>query len=345
MVTDARGHVVPAGSEAPKRQAFLDLSDSINDVRPVADQAGADALVADLVANDIDPTGTTVWLQDVDQVEVYDGTTWHTLPTDESLDGLILKIMSTKPVATDGDTAYPLGWSFMYLTGDDSRAGGWPQAGNFWRVFTYKVAAGNVFQYLTRASPNTNQLLYRNWASGKWSPWTGSGPFAQAAGTATVSGIKAGTSGSTLVTFPTNLFTDAPYITLALYSSIPGERFVSHINKSRTGVTICGGYTGASSNTLDYYVSWNAVQMEGPAQNVALRAARSAPFAFAAEPPEPEPDATVTCPTPGCENEGIPIEVVSTWTDEEGGVHTVGSIECGVCGADITSTLVPIEGS
>jgi hypothetical protein len=46
--------------------------------------------------------------------------------------------------------------------------------------------------------------------------------------------------------------------------------------------------------------------------------------------------ATVTCHTDGCENNGIPIEMDLTFTDDEDNVHTVGSVSCGPCGQPIT---------
>jgi hypothetical protein len=48
---------------------------------------------------------------------------------------------------------------------------------------------------------------------------------------------------------------------------------------------------------------------------------------------------TVTCNTGGCANAGIPIELDLTWTDEEGGIHTVGAVACGVCGQSITDIV------
>jgi hypothetical protein len=46
--------------------------------------------------------------------------------------------------------------------------------------------------------------------------------------------------------------------------------------------------------------------------------------------------ATVTCRTDGCGNEGIGLDVATTWTDEEGTEHAVATVVCGVCGQEIT---------
>lgn len=49
----------------------------------------------------------------------------------------------------------------------------------------------------------------------------------------------------------------------------------------------------------------------------------------------------VICHTEGCGNEGVPIELATTWTDEEGGVHDVGAVICGACGQPITDITNP----
>lgn len=51
---------------------------------------------------------------------------------------------------------------------------------------------------------------------------------------------------------------------------------------------------------------------------------------------------TVICHTEGCANNGLPIELATTWVDEEGGVHDVGAVVCGVCGQTITD-ITPSE--
>ena len=47
----------------------------------------------------------------------------------------------------------------------------------------------------------------------------------------------------------------------------------------------------------------------------------------------------VTCQTEGCANVGIPIEIATTWTDDEGIEHTVDAVVCGVCGQTIEDAL------
>jgi len=44
----------------------------------------------------------------------------------------------------------------------------------------------------------------------------------------------------------------------------------------------------------------------------------------------------VTCHTPGCANEGIPIDLNLTYTDDDGQTQTVDAVACGVCGNPIT---------
>lgn len=50
--------------------------------------------------------------------------------------------------------------------------------------------------------------------------------------------------------------------------------------------------------------------------------------------------ATVTCHTPGCSNDGLPIPgIPTTWTDDDGATHPVNSITCGGCGVPITDVV------
>lgn len=39
----------------------------------------------------------------------------------------------------------------------------------------------------------------------------------------------------------------------------------------------------------------------------------------------------VTCQTPGCENQGIPLEIADTWTDQDGTQNPVTVVQCGPC--------------
>jgi hypothetical protein len=46
--------------------------------------------------------------------------------------------------------------------------------------------------------------------------------------------------------------------------------------------------------------------------------------------------ATVTCHTDGCGNAGIGLEVDLFWTDSDGTVYPIDTVQCGVCGEPIT---------
>ncbi len=39
----------------------------------------------------------------------------------------------------------------------------------------------------------------------------------------------------------------------------------------------------------------------------------------------------VTCTTPGCENEGIALEIADHWQDLDGTLHPVTVVQCGPC--------------
>jgi hypothetical protein len=45
---------------------------------------------------------------------------------------------------------------------------------------------------------------------------------------------------------------------------------------------------------------------------------------------------TVMCRTEGCENAGHAIEMTLDYTDDEGNPARVDSVQCGVCGNEIT---------
>lgn len=245
-----------------------------------------------------------------------------------ALDTNTLIRMSSKPVAADPDSAYPLGWSFMYLTGTESAAGGWPQPGNFWRVFTFKVSANNTFQYLVRATASVSTVLYRNYASGAWSPWSGNGPFAKASGIASFGTVTAGSSKSVAVTYPANRFTQVPVTLASAITGTPHARNASTSPGGTTGVNVYFGNSG-SSDVTDAQAYWAAEQASSSSGGFSTFAALA----------DAGPDSTVTCPTEGCENEGIAIPVNSTWTDDDGVEHPMDGFECGPCGTNLTDTL------
>lgn len=131
------------------------------------------------------------------------------------------------------------------------------------------------------------------------------------------------------VTFPSGLFEVAPIVVIGPRTSAPQNRSMW----GAIGVTTSGfqAYTYYGGDATDLGGAWVAVQ---PAGAVAMMAARTTAAAA-------EAMITVTCPTPGCWNEGVPITLPGTWTDEDGNVHQVDSVQCGVCGADITDTMTP----
>jgi hypothetical protein len=84
MALDARRHVVPAPTEAPRRAAFDDLSLSVRDIVYVADVADRDQLVADLTAAGLGPAADRplyVHRADLPGLEwSTDAQTWHQVP-------------------------------------------------------------------------------------------------------------------------------------------------------------------------------------------------------------------------------------------------------------------------
>lgn len=162
-----------------------------------------------------------------------------------------------------------------------------------------------------------------------------------AAGTVQVTGITVGNAQSVTVTFPAGRFTNDVYITIGMYTSTPAQRWAAHANKSPTSVQIVGAYTGQSSS-ISLWISWAAVQVDPPTELLAARAAGTSSDDGLRTDPD---NATATCPTAGCSNQGIPIPIATNWTDEEGVTHQVSGVVCGVCGADISADVAPIDGA
>lgn len=154
------------------------------------------------------------------------------------------------------------------------------------------------------------------------------GFVAIAAGGQTVGAIDAnGGSRSFTVTFPTGRFDRTP-VPAQLIGSIRASFGISSITTQSMTVV---GYNFTAVNAGSALTRWIALQ---PLPADALQV-------FATEPAD---DSTITCPTDGCGNQGIPIAVPSTWTDEEGAQHPIDEFFCGVCGTDISSTLTPAGG-
>lgn len=77
--TDARGHTVPLGSDAPRRQTLLDLSLSIPSVRTCTSLAAANQHVAALRNAGVtasDSSVILVWRTDLAVITAWNGKTW-----------------------------------------------------------------------------------------------------------------------------------------------------------------------------------------------------------------------------------------------------------------------------
>lgn len=75
MGTDARKHTVPLAGETPRRQAFNDLSLSINDIVPIANATARAQLVTDIGGAAYE--GLTIYRQDMFWVETYLSGAWR----------------------------------------------------------------------------------------------------------------------------------------------------------------------------------------------------------------------------------------------------------------------------
>lgn len=159
--------------------------------------------------------------------------------------------------------------------------------------------------------------------------------FGMTAGSGNVASVASQDTKSATVTLPTGLFTVSPRVVAMATTTSPSTRSVSALTGGSTSSFSVYAWNGTAS-TRDISFAWTAVQ---DAAGSTLFAARAV-----GDPVGPIPaDVTVTCPTPTCENYGIPIPVSSAWIDEDGGRHDIDEYMCGVCETDLSSTVQPMD--
>lgn len=266
MVTDARGHEVPADSDMwGYREDMGLLSASIADVRSVANQADAEAAIADLEASDLDPSGTVWWLATPGALYVYDGTALVELAGKAEVAEQIATLTEGLADLTDhGFVAIDSGY------------------------IDFPGVGGN-------------------------------------------GGTKSAT-----VNFAKNRFSLSPIPAGPL-----GQQRISWTlsSVSTTSMVLTGvNFTGIDAPTAR--TRWVAVQSAAPARAQAFSARSAGALALD---DDTLPQGTVTCPTTGCPNFDVPVQVTTAWIDETGVEHPVDVHFCGPCGTDITDTLVPLE--
>jgi hypothetical protein len=154
------------------------------------------------------------------------------------------------------------------------------------------------------------------------------------AGTAATGDIGGTSLKTTAVTLPAGMFDTAPAVVLTLYYVYP--HFFSY---TASGVTTSSFNINVYNNTGQVrtgQVGWHAALSPAGvlATLAAPLAARSAVGAV--------DDAVVTCPTAGCVNQGIAVPIMSSW-DEDGDTGQIDQVLCGVCGTDLTDTIVPMS--
>lgn len=126
-----------------------------------------------------------------------------------------------------------------------------------------------------------------------------------------------GTANATAaIVFDSSRFTDTPVVLATIASSVPLNGTARYYNQSKTGCTL--GLASTQTMGQNYYVSWLAIQVTSAA-TAGLRAASAT-------------TATLVCPTVGCPNHGIPIDILA---DE-----TVDAFACGVCGEFISDVTL-----
>lgn len=151
MATDVRKHKAPIGSETPKRQAFNDLSLSINDLIPVASVSERATLVTNLTSAGYPPsTSKPVVVLRADapadsNVEMStDGTTWRAMSTTDYVSSYVTSALAAQQAfgwakqlgaqSIPSSNATLLGASPAALTLDASSVGVTLQNGNALRA-------------------------------------------------------------------------------------------------------------------------------------------------------------------------------------------------------------------
>lgn len=140
-------------------------------------------------------------------------------------------------------------------------------------------------------------------------------------------------SSQTVVAFPAGRFPAAPAVTLNPRTALTTVRGMTATAVSATSFVANWGISSGSTSSVNF--DWHAILDRTANPQVAAPSPRLGDLHTVIE------TGIVTCPTAGCENEGIGIEVPVVLSDPEAGENTtVDAYACGVCGTDITDTLV-----
>lgn len=230
-------------------------------------------------------------------------------------------------------TSWPEGISSMAISGTTALANGWPRDATM-VVWTFRrLTSSGTFQLVARGAEDKPWLYYRNGNLNGWAPWrNAAGPYGVAAGTVTHPSTPANSSSTVTVTLPSGTFSEAPLVTMNTRTAVPAERVCAA--GSVTASSFVSTFGNATTSAIGTNADWHAIQMD---RIIAVSAARAAALADAVPPVE----VSVTCPTPGCPNEGIPVLAISEFPDDEGNLIPVGSIMCGECGATLTPDPAP----
>lgn len=162
-IRDARGHTVPTGSDAARRQSLLDLSMSIPSIRSVASESEASQYVAQLraagiTASDRDPA--FVWRRDLGVLQVWNGTVWRTQAQVEAE----LSVLGDSPVseglALGVRPAILKAGIYAAYSGDHSYGNGYMDYCTFQQPYP-RMCASVVLTpiYSAGTSPNFNQAV------------------------------------------------------------------------------------------------------------------------------------------------------------------------------------------
>lgn len=220
--------------------------------------------------------------------------------------------------------SYPIGMSMMQVTNSSD----WPSSGV---VLSIRRQGGDqTHQYWSGTSVSNPYVAFRYGSVGGWSKWIllgGIGSIQEGAvGTAEVA-VKANTTKTVKVTYPSGRFSAPPRVWTQYVGTHPEATFTSPSDLSTTYFNL----NCYRTSDFTIFVQWIAAKLTTDLGDALSPLA--APTGFATISTESGPTATATCTNPGCENYQIPVNIGGlTITDEETGeTRTVDEAFCGGC--------------
>jgi hypothetical protein len=263
----------------------------------------------------------------------------YPLPTDPLTDGAVAiknladaldgRITSSVPgdskTPSSPPTAFPQGLSGMTIS--TAAGASWPIGGAGWLITHVDGPRTRGYQVVYRIGLSMAYIRTALSSAAGWSLWRSAiAPYGVATGATTATGVPATSVKTTAVTFPAGVFGAGGIIAVVATprTTSPNLRAASTNTVNINGFNL-HLYNGGASAT-DVTAEWVATQNDTVNTTTARADLEADGVTFE----------TVTCPTDGCQNAGVPIDVAVTYLDDDGVLVDVDAVQCGVCGTDLT---------